>query len=175
MKLYFAAFKGISVSSKIIKHQTGGLFSHIAIFLDGHAKEMCEKRGYPVNDKCFIEQWPHGDNFFDAWFDFSNLAEHTPGTQYEIWSLDLPWEQWQYCMEYYLNHLKEPYDWAGIAHFRIKMIKEDPNKSFCSEIAIEPILRVRRIQHLSSHNIHPSGLIGLVEFAGGKLEEARMV
>ena len=181
-KLYSANFKGVSTASAIIKHQTDSEFSHTAVWMDEQAKtyiksligeDEYEKR--MIEDKCLIEQWPHSGNFWDAWFDYNDYTGHTPGTEVEIWSLELPVHEWKYCIQHYANSIGERYDWTGIAHFRFRSVKHNPHRSFCSEKFIQPLIQVKDWGNIRPWNIHPGLAVGVLEIAGGKLEDCRVI
>lgn len=172
--LKIAQFKGISETSRLIMSRTGP-YSHSALKIDDVEKEYIKtimledeytKRGV---DNCqLMEQWPHDGNFFKAWFDFNDFKDHKKGTPYEIWELELNVLDWEYCISEYVRMLDMPYDWKGILNFEIKLIKEDPNKTFCSEILTIPIKKVLNWNTVQPHTVHPAFLTNLIQAAGGK-------
>lgn len=181
-KLVIANFIGTSEFSRGILWQTDGAFSHSAVWLTDAAKKYIrglvgedQYRELNIEAMQLIEQWPHGGDFFKAWFDFNDLSDHEPGTPYELWSLDMPLTDWEYCMAHYVKSLGERYDWAAILHFRIKTIKERPDRSICSEKCIEPVARIREWTHVKPFNVHPTGLVALFQAAGGQLESKHVV
>lgn len=180
--LYAAQFKGVSTTSKIIRMQTDGEYSHTAVYLDSHAKDYIkeligesEYNRIGIDEMQFIEQWPHAGGVFDAWFDFGDESCHTPGTIYELWGLELDITDWKFCLNFYIRSLKEMYDWKGIAHFRIKSVKENPDKSFCSEKWIQPVVKIMGWNKIEPFNVHPEMVTWLIQAAGGKLYNSKTI
>jgi hypothetical protein len=176
MKLKSAHFFGKSAVSKVIQNQTGP-YSHSAVFIGDEEREYIRQLiGDERAEKVYLdkvevcEQWPHSGRI-ESWMDYSNFAAHTPGTPYEIWSLEMTRLQWEYCIAHYVKSCenKKPYDWAGIVNFRYKFIKEDPDKTFCSEELITPIAEALSWGSVRPWTVHPTACVNLLQAAGGKL------
>lgn len=177
---YVAQFKGRSLASKAIKYQTADgdddAYSHSAWYLDAETKsELIAILGLnkylelDIAKKLFMEQWPHGDSFMDAWFDFSDYSVHTPGTEYDIWELSFSVEEYEGILKRLIDAHMTPYDWRGILHFRIKAVKEDPEKTFCSEQLLKCIAEEKGWDQVKAFNYDPNLLTGAIQMMGGKL------
>jgi len=176
MILKSAQFIGLSMTSKMIRRQTGR-YSHTGIFVGPEEREYIltqigEKRAYDINLDTveLMEQWPHG-GFIESWMDYSRFSAHTKNTPYEIWGIEMPVTDWEYCMSHYIKSCedKRAYDWAGIAHFEIKRIKQDPDKTFCSEEYITPVAEILKWNTVKPFNVHPTMSVNLTQVAGGKI------
>lgn len=172
MILKSAQFYGESTISKLIQFQTGP-YSHTAAWIGQHERNyiklMTGKKMLPDSIK-LMEQWPHG-GLIKSWMDYNTLDDHTKGTKYEIWGLEMSTLEWEYCMSRYIKSCedKREYDWAGIAHFRIKSIKEDPDKTFCSEEWITPVCEILGWKTVRPWNVHPTMSVNLIQAAGGRI------
>lgn len=172
-----AHFYGLSTVSRLIQRQTGP-YSHSAVFCGKQEQEYINQM-MPTDGMIgveLMEQWPHGGRI-KSWMDFSSFGAHTKGTKYEIWALEVPLLDWEYCMNRYVKSCedKRPYDWAGIAHFEIKSIKEDPEKTFCSEEIVTPIVEIKNWDTIKPFNVHPTGLVNIIQAAGGFLLKSGQV
>jgi hypothetical protein len=157
-KIKFIAFKGISTISKIIRWWTGGDYSHIAIGLD---------------DDNTIEAWKH-ENRNLKWGYFTVSENHTHGTQYEIWEVELPSAEYQVCMDFYkwLADNKIRYDFISIFCFVFRFLKNDNNTRFCSEGAVEPLINSCGWVGEPSKT-HPSMFVDMIkEFGAVKVKES---
>jgi len=117
-KVYFAAFKGKSFISKLIKFWTRSEYSHIAYLED-------------INDTYLIEAWKFEDG---TYWGFSSFQNHTKGTPVEIWEKEVTSKEKEIVRNVMVKFAtnKVPYDWKGIFGFVLKC-KDDKNKYFCSE------------------------------------------
>lgn len=159
--LEYVQFQGISATSKIIRAFTGGPDSHSAV-LDREA---------PNPTRQLIEQWPHHGGI-KAWMDWSPWGSHTPGTPYEIWSLEVPADCYEWVMNQYraAAERKEEYDWSGIVQF-LGIGKEDPKKTFCSEIMFKHLAMYRNWTRLKASKVHPSLWGDILEMIGARVTE----
>ena len=158
-KLKYAAFKGRSIFSDAINFYTRGEYSHIAI-------------NDWANDR-LIEQWPHDGGFIRSWMDYSSFDKHEPGTEYEIWTLEVPNFVYDYCMTYYYDEAdkKTAYDWKGIWNFVFKG-DDDKHKTFCSEAAVIPLCKSLNWNKIDPASVHPSFFVYLLQAAGGYPEHS---
>jgi hypothetical protein len=133
VKAYILASKGKSFVSRLIrKYQRGFPYTHIAYVLkpDKHNPLVIEAwhEPYKITFKPpFLEgggvyMYRFGDN-------------HTPGTEFTIFSVDVTEEQKQKIEEFLYNTLgRSKYDFKGILGFATFSDYQNPNKWFCSEL-----------------------------------------
>jgi len=151
-------FKGISVFSKAIKFWTRSQYSHVA---------------YLLNDTTLIEVW--GSDPFRICWDFVTppFAKHEPRTPIEIWSLDLPIDEYL-VVDKFMRKLalqKAPYDWLGVFGFILKLEKHKRQGYFCSEGCTAALCKAKNWQTIKPHHISPVSLLNLIEAMGGKKEQ----
>jgi len=148
----FAAFHGLSWTSKAIRFYTRSTLSHIAVCTSGNS---------------LIEAWPHTGGP-KQWWDFSNFKRHTPGTPFDIWRLKMDRSDAQYCMLYYkhLAGVKRPYNWRGIFGFVFKSRKNNNAGDFCSEGAIRPVAENLGLTETNPSHVSPSDFVGLIQALG---------
>ena len=131
LNFYFYAFKGKSLLSRAIRYWTRGVYSHIAIH-------------DPANsDNPLIEAWKFGR---EVRWGFSSLANHTPGTLYELWRLPSKGRaEYDFCLNFWrmLAHNNAPYDFGAIFAFIKRGSYTNNDRFFCSEGAIYPIFAWR--------------------------------
>jgi len=175
-------FHGISTVSQIIRRQTGD-YSHTAIFVGPEEKKYIRKmigedraEEIKLDTITLMEQWNHS-GLVSSWMGYNDFSDHTPGTEYEIWGLNLLVADWEYCMDRYIKSCedKRGYDWAGILHFRLKSIKEDPDKTFCSEEYITPVAEILNWDTVKPFNVHPTMAVNLTQAAGGRILQRGVV
>jgi len=155
-ELKFVAFRGKSWVSKAIRYFTRSKdYSHIAILME-------EQKGI------LIEAWTHGG--LTQWTDYSSIDKHTPGTKYEIWTLEVPDDVYEHCMNYYKHHAEQKtrYYYAGILGFIFKKsVKQNKNKLFCNEEAITPLCEAMPWAKIVPSNTNPETFIYIIQAAGG--------
>lgn len=158
-ELKFVAFKGKSWVSKCIRYFTRSpQYSHIAILVPGMKNTL-------------IEAWNH-EGGMKQWTDFSAIRKHTPGTQYEIWTLEVSEDVFKHCVNYYAHHAqqKTPYDYMGIIGFILKKtVKQNKKKLFCSELAITPLVEAKLWHKIIPSNTDPDRFVGIIQAAGAYL------
>jgi hypothetical protein len=154
--LHFAAFRGLSWVSKTIRFYTRSkLYSHIAVLTDLQRFDL-------------IEAWSHGGGINQFW-GRSNVARHTPGTPFEVWQLETTAERADYCRAEYERYANErrPYDWKGIIGFIFKT-DDQPEGAFCSEGAIEPIVKAFDFDRITPGHISPADFINIIQAMGAR-------
>jgi len=163
--LEYVQFQGISPTSRIIQKFTGGQDSHSAV-LDREAVDPTRQ---------LIEQWPHVGGI-KAWMDWSPWESHTKGTPYEIWSLEVPADCYEWVMNQYraAAERKEEYDWSGIVGF-LGIGRDDPKKTFCSEIMFKHLAQYRNWTRLKPSKVHPTMWGNILECIGAKLTQRGIV
>ncbi len=158
-KLIFYSFYGKSFISKLIKFWTRSKISHIAIGLEK-----------PWNYE-LIEAWKEKNSKFKVNWHFTNLDNHTKGTKYDIWELEVSEDMYKFCMEKYYNYAfyKMEYDWKAIFSFVFKTKKENRKGKMCSEGAIKPILIWENINSkIDASKINPQDFLNLISMIGAK-------
>jgi len=116
----FVFFKGISLLSRLIRFWTRSSISHVA---------------YKAGDSELIEAWKFHDGVRWGVSDFSN---HTPGTPWEEWEVDVTDEMARRIDEGFrrLAGKKVPWDLSGVVGFVFKC-GDDPGSFFCSEGCVQ--------------------------------------
>ena len=132
-KAYILASKGKSFISKLIKrYQRGFPYTHIAYVLN------IRDRFNPL----VIEAW-HLPFKFTFRFPFIKgggvykyrfSEQHTPGTEFTIFSIEVTNEQKEKIENFLLNQLGKEYDFKGIFGFASYSDLQDTDKWFCSEL-----------------------------------------
>ncbi len=158
--LHFVGFYGKSFTSSLIRYFTRSrTYSHIAILITDKGQ--------------LIEAWPHKGGW-KQWTDYSDIYKHTPGTKYEIWGLEVEDTAYDKCMKFYREQADNQvtYDYAGVISFLFKKtVKENPDRFFCSELAVYPLCDVFEWKTIKPHLVSPRDFINIIEASGGvKLE-----
>ena len=156
--LEFVQFQGIGAMSKIIQGFSRDKDSHSAV--------LDRESIYP--DKQLIEQWPHNGGV-KSWMDYNNYSGHAPGTPYQVWSLEVAVDDYDYIMGQYREsaRVKKPYDWAGIRDFGFRG-DGDPDKTFCSEEMIMHLAARMGWDTIKPVTIHPGAFRNILQAAGAK-------
>jgi len=138
-KAYVLASKGISLTSRLIRWwQWGFPYTHIAYCLDLS----------DPNDPIVVEAWWNGVRHGK----FSEV--HTPGTEFEVYSVQVTERQKERIEDFLQQQLGKPYDWLGILGFPLRNWKlERKNRWFCSELVFTAFKQAG-IELLK--NTHPS-------------------
>ena len=111
-----AQYKGKSLTSKIIKFKTRGVYSHTAIMLD---------------DNKIVEAW-QGSNEVRI---IESLSDgHKPGTEVDIYYLDATQSQQVLFVEFVMEQLGKKYDYLGILGFVFNRNFHGQDSWFCSEL-----------------------------------------
>ncbi len=153
-KIQFAAFKGKSFISKLIKFWTRGDYSHIAYITNFENGDL-------------IEAWKYSGKTF---WGFSNIKNHSKGTVVEIWEKEVTEEQAEKVYNFLFKLAKRncPYDWKGLFGFVFKW-KDCKWKYFCSEGCAMALIEAGVWSYkLRPYVIHPSYFVDLMVVSGFK-------
>lgn len=155
--LEYVQFQGVGALSKIIQKFTRDNDSHSAI-LDREVQ----------GDQILIEQWPHNGGI-KSWMDFNDFDGHAPGTPYQIWSLEVSSDDYDWIMNKYRESakIKKPYDWSGIMDFGFHG-KGNPDKTFCSEEMVMHLAARMGWDQIKPVTIHPGFFRNILQAAGAK-------
>jgi len=111
-----AQYKGKSLTSKVIKFKTRGVYSHTAIMLD---------------DNKIVEAW-QGSNKVRI---IKSLSDgHKPGTEVDIYYLNATQSQQVLFVEFVMKQLGKKYDYKGILGFVLNRNIHGQDSWFCSEL-----------------------------------------
>ena len=159
MKVRFACFRGISLTSKLIKFWTRGEYSHIAYMFN-------------FKDRILIETWNN-----ECWSYTLGYENHLPDTPVEIWSKEISPSQYIVVNDFFRNLVKDKtrYDWMGILGFILFKNKDNPEKYFCSEACTEALVEAEIWPSLKANRIHPSYFVDLLKVSGFKLEVKEVI
>ena len=116
MAIKVAQYKGKSWTSKIIKFVSRGKYSHTAIMLE---------------DDYIVEAW-QGSNSVRVVRSLS--SGHTPGTEVDIYSIDLGVKQEERFRKFVEEQIGKPYDFWGIHGFFWRRDTQRSQSWFCSEL-----------------------------------------
>ena len=159
-QLTFVAFEGISLTSKIIKFFTRSNISHVAFLAYEDLNIL-------------VEPWPEDPNsitsFFKQVWRSNKLENHTSGTKYTVWALNVDDHKWQKTREFYLELARSRcgYNWWGVIGFVIPLFKETPGKYFCSEGLVEGLKQGGLIPDtIKSWKYSPDEFIELIQVLG---------
>ena len=152
--IYYACFKGKSVTSKLIKFWTRSSYSHVAVRY---------ARG-------FIEVWPTGKNPLKQRWGFTNFKNHKKGTEYELWELPVESNHFDAIMSLYINlaNNKTKYDWSSIFGFVLKWKKQSKKGYICSEGLWAPYDVLYDHWCKEPHEISPDLFVMLIQAFGAK-------
>jgi hypothetical protein len=158
--LEYAQFQGISFVSRIIQKMTRDQDSHSAV-IDREAP----------GPKQLIEQWPH-TGWINSYMDYNDFSGHTQGTPYEIWSLEVPPECYDFVMNFYRESAarKKEYDWSGIMAFGLKG-QDDPDKTFCSEEMVTPLCQWFKWDRINPAVVSPGIFRMIIQAKGAVLTQ----
>ncbi len=157
-KIYFAAFEGISLVSKIIKWWTRSSYSHIAYI-------------YNINTLALIEAWKFYDGF--RW-GFSRIYHyHKSGTIVKILELKVDTYQYKNVNKFLYNLAinKVKYDFKGLFGFIFKC-KDNKDKYFCSEGCAQALINSNIWpSKIKAYKIHPGYFVDLLLVSGAKIKD----
>jgi len=151
-KLYYASFSGLSMTSRVIRGFTRSMgTSHIGVW-------------DPENEK-LIEAWG-GLRIKWGW---SNFKNHTLGTEYELWTLDVPDDVYETCMNTYREWADtgHDYDWLAVIGFVLRLRRENRRGDSCSEGAIRPLAAAMGWKKTNPAFVSPADFVSIIEAAGG--------
>ena len=140
-----AQYKGKSLTSKLIKLTSHGKYSHTAIIL-------------PHGD--IVEAWEGTDNVRII----KNLSEgHTPGTEVDIYTIDIPSELERDFIEFVLSQVGKPYNkWGLIAFYLNRLRFNREGEWFCSQLLVGACHSIGQYlwgSETKSWQISPTGIV----------------
>lgn len=160
MQLKWALFKGISLTSKLIKFWTRSEYSHV---------------GFLLNECVLIECWGASSPFDVKWgFSIPPFSKHRKNTHVEIWCLDVSKQEFEFVTGFMLRlaQLEYKYDWLGVIGFVLKVDKHNRSGFFCSEGCIYPLVKAKGWKSIKPHHVSPAEFVNIIEAAGAKLEKS---
>lgn len=112
-----AFYKGRSLTSRLIKWQSWGQYSHVGVLLE---------------DDSIIEAWQDGGVLHNAHIGM----RHSPDTEVDIYEIPkLTKEQSIKAFNFLKEQCGKRYDFLGVARFLSRREVDNKNKWFCSELA----------------------------------------
>lgn len=155
-ELHFIATRGISLHSRFVSGYTKGV-SHVAF--------------KPYTDSWeLIEAWNHKGGLKIYW-DYSDLANHSKGTEWELWSLPVSEYSYNYVQDVLHGRAdkKEGYGWWQIFGFGIPFYHPQGALRVCSTGIMDPLAESRACTRLPGTLVDPEEFIGIIEFAGASM------
>ena len=154
--LEFVQFQGIGTMSRLIQKWTRDTDSHSAV--------LDRESIHP--DRQLIEQWPHNGGI-KSWMDYNNYSGHAHGTPYQVWSLKVSSDDYDWIMGKYRESAlaKKPYDWSGIMDFGFHG-DGDPDKTFCSEEMVMHLAARMGWDRIKPVTVHPGFFRNILQAAG---------
>jgi hypothetical protein len=61
------------------------------------------------------------------------------------------------------------YDWRGVIGFELKWVRENKKGFFCSEGAVYPFVKWRKLDRINPSHVSPINFIWILQAMGGKL------
>jgi len=133
VKAYILASRGKSFVSRLIKkYQRNYPYTHIAYVLD-----LTDKYNPFVIEAWHLPMRPYWKFPFvkgGGVYMYKFSEQHTPGTEFTIFSVQVTEEQKQKIEEFLFDQLGKEYDFKGIFGFASYSDVQDMNKWFCSEL-----------------------------------------
>jgi len=191
-KVYFAAFKGRSLSSRLIKWFTRSRYSHIAYLdidtlekiykitatpsVDTSFKEL-DVFTIKANEKILVEAWSDSYGFKDtinSYVDSRSLDQHKIFTHVDIYELEVDDAESIHHQHMYHVANKTKYNWLGILSFLTKKDHIFENKKFCSELHWDILSKQKDLKSLTQDipgcRISPSMFVYMLVAHGAKLK-----
>lgn len=138
-----AAYKGTSSRSKITRFVNWSDYSHIS-WVDPHGWEIEAMSG-----GVRMRSTAHSD--------------HTPGTEVEIYDVELTAEELDGIREFLINQIGKRYDYLGLLHFvtRRPEYAHDQDRWFCSELVFAAFAAVGKplLCRIPAYKVYPGMLI----------------
>lgn len=137
-----AAYRGISIPSRVIRARTWGPYSHLS---------------WIARDGSEFEAWVGGTRWMSRAYE-----QHTPGTHVDLFDLDLTPGEQDGLVEFFTSELGLGYDWLGILHFATRLPEYGVGRRtrFCSEWVALGFERIRRplLLRVPAYRVDPSTL-----------------
>ena len=140
--MIIAAYKGRSLISKLIKWQTRGKYSHVAVML---------------SDNEIIEAW-HSPARVRV---IHSLSEgHKPGTPIDLFEVKTTPAQDKSIRHFLRSEVGKKYDFAGVARFLSRRSKDNADKWFCSELAFSAFRSadIDLLKRIDAYQVDPVAL-----------------
>jgi len=144
--MQIALYRGVSLTSKLIRLQTRGPYSHAAVSLTGGG---------------LIESWQFGKGVRET----KSLSDgHTSGTRVDLFDVQLTSLQEEVVETYLRSQVGKKYDWITILRFLtiarafIGGSRDDPDKLVCSELVFEAYFLADKIllERTKPHEVSPN-------------------
>lgn len=136
-----AAYKGISLKSRLIRFLNWSDYSHVS-WVSAHGWE--------------IEAWSSGVRKLAV-----AHSDHTPGTEVDLFAADLnPAEE--VLLENWLHRqIGKRYDWLGVLRFLTRRDVPNPLTWFCSRLLFAAFLAIRRplLLRIPAHKVYPGMMV----------------
>lgn len=106
----------------------------------------------------------------EAHADFGvRFREYTPDmNRWTLWPLDLAGEQYNAIERFLALHAGDGYDLCGVAAFKTSLIRQDPNKWFCSELVVAAMQTAGLLADAIASKVSPNGLSVLMDALANK-------
>ena len=145
MTIRVAQYKGVSLTSRLIKFCTGGVYSHTAIMLE---------------EDCIVEAW-EGTGSVRI---IKSLSEgHTPGTPIDIYHVDIPPHKEKEFREFVMGEVGKSYSMRGLIAFYFNSINwRRDDEWFCSQLMVGGCHSINEMfwgEGTKPYQISPSSLV----------------
>jgi hypothetical protein len=148
----FVFFNGKSLTSKAIKLFTRSKWSHVGIWF---------------SDSSIIEAWSIPDGKRGLHWGYSSLANHTPGTPYEVWDLPVGSDMYEYCMSEYFKYANDKMNYAfrAIIAFLSKRRTNLGSGQICSEGSSRPVIEYNGMSDIDPAHLSPEDWYRMLRMA----------
>jgi len=154
--LEYVQFQGMGYLSRMLQRWTCDTDSHSAV--------LDRESIYPGRQ--LIEQWPHNGGL-KSWMDYNDFSGHAPGTPYQVWSLKVTADDYDWIMGKYRKSAlaKKEYNWSGVMAFGFYG-DGDPDKTFCSEEMVMHLAQRMGWNRIKPVTIYPGAFRNILQAAG---------
>jgi len=145
-----AAYKGISVFSRLICWFNRSPYSHISVVDTNYAALIYNGREIEAWRGMVQESRPP-------------YVAHKAGTQVDLFDVDLTAEQCADVLSFLGRQIGKDYDWMGILHFvtRRSEYTVDQDKWFCSELVAAAFAQAGKplLERIPAYKVYPGMLV----------------